>query len=189
MSVRLLTSNEIFMLNKKLSIAKAAEQLFAQRGYEHTSTLLIAKEAGVSDALIFKHFGSKDKLLEHLIKSGYRRIVSSNRGILQGETPLDLIHNVLDLPAKLVAEEPLFWELQYRLIDLPLSLSEHSRFLQPVHKLLVSSFKSLGYANPEEETLLLLLLVDALWKKEVINGSDSTRPLRELMKKKYASQV
>lgn len=177
------------MLNKKLSIARAAEQLFAQRGYEHTSTLLIAREAGVSDALIFKHFGSKEKLLEHLIKSGYRRIVASNRGMLQGDAPLDLIFNVLDLPAKLVGEEPLFWELQYRLIDLPLSLSEHSRFLQPVYKMLLESFNSLGYTNPEEETQLLLLIIDALWKREVINGHNSTKQLRDLMKKKYASQT
>src|SRR3954463_16302071 len=107
-------------MNRKQSIADAAEALFAVRGYEQTSTQLIAKEAGVSEALIFKHFGSKDKLLETLIKNGYRRIVANNRGMLQyDDRPLEFIHSLLELPAKLVGEEPRFWEMQYRLIDLP----------------------------------------------------------------------
>lgn len=172
-------------MNKKQSIAQAAEHLFATRGYDHTSTQLIAKEAGVSDALIFKHFGSKDKLLEYIIKTGYRRIVAQNRGMLQKRPPLEFIHNLLDLPAKLVAEEPQFWELQYRLTDMPLSLSEHGRFLQPVHNALVDAFKTLGYEFPEDETQLLLLLVDAIWKREVVQGADTTKAMRELMKKKY----
>lgn len=176
-------------INRKEKITQVAETLFAQRGYEQTSTQLIAKEAGVSEALIFKHFGSKDKLLEALIKNGYRRIVGHNRGMLLHEDrPLEFVHSLLDLPAKLLADEPEFWEMQYRLIDLPISMSEHQRFLKPVHTLLVKAFTSLGYATPEEETRLLLLLVDALWKREIVDGRGSTHKLSELMKKKYTHQ-
>lgn len=173
-------------MNRKHSIATAAEALFAGRGYDQASTQMIAKEAGVSEALIFKHFGSKDKLLTSLIKNGYRRIVENNRGLLHyDDQPLEFVYSLLDLPAKLVAEEPRFWEMQYRLIDLPASMTEHQRFLQPVNTLLVKSFKALGYAQPKEETQLLLTLVDALWKQEVVQGSGTTRPLSELMKQKY----
>lgn len=172
-------------MNRKLSIAQTAEQLFAERGYENTSTQLIAKEAGVSEALIFKHFGSKDKLLEYLIKNGYRRIVEHNRGMLSDGEPLEFIHSLLDLPHKLVSNEPKFWELQYRLVDMPISTSEHERFLQPVNARLVKAFKAAGYENPQAETQLLLLLVDALWKREVVQGIGSTNELAQLMKQKY----
>lgn len=172
-------------MNRKLSIAQTAERLFAERGFDNTSTQLVAKEAGVSEALIFKHFGSKDKLLEYLIKNGYRRIVEHNRGMLQEGEPIDFIHSLLDLPHKLVTEEPRFWELQYRLIDMPVSTSEHERFLQPVNTRLMKAFKAIGYEQPQEETQLLLLLVDALWKREVVQGSGSTLALAQLMKQKY----
>lgn len=177
-------------MNRKQSIADAAESLFASRGFEQTSTQLIAKEAGVSEALIFKHFGSKDKLLNTLIKNGYARIVEHNRGMLHfDDRPLDFVFSLLDLPVKLVAQEPRFWEMQYRLIDMPVSLKEHQRFLKPVHTLLVKAFTSLGYTSPKEETQLLMLLVDALWKREVLQGGKGiTRPLSELMKRKYSER-
>ncbi len=173
-------------INRKQSIADAAEQLFAARGYEQTSTQLIARGAGVSEALIFKHFGTKDKLLESLIKNGYRRIVARDRGILpaKGEA-LDFVRSLLDLPARLVAEEPLFWEMQYRMIDMPVSLNEHVRFLKPVNTLLSKAFTELGYEHPKDEAQLLLLLIDALWKQEVVQGIGSTHALSELMKLKY----
>ena len=50
------------MTQKKENILKAALRLFAEQGYYATSTSKIAKEAGVSEGLIFRHFGNKEKL-------------------------------------------------------------------------------------------------------------------------------
>jgi AcrR family transcriptional regulator len=174
-------------MSKKQAIADTAEILFGTRGFDHTSTQQLAKEAGVSEALIFKHFGTKEKLLEALIKNGYRRIVEANRGMLKYDAtrPVEFINSLLDLPAKLVAEEPRFWEMQYRLIDMPVSMDGHQRFLGPVKTLLVKAFSRLGYNSPTNEAELLLLLVDALWKREVLQGAGSTKQLSELMKQKY----
>ena len=44
------------MTEKESSIINSAISLFAQEGYDGTSTLSIAKKAGVSEGLIFKHF-------------------------------------------------------------------------------------------------------------------------------------
>jgi len=44
-------------------ILDAAERLFAERGFDHTSTALIAAEARVPQGLIFYHFGSVADLL------------------------------------------------------------------------------------------------------------------------------
>lgn len=46
----------------------AAISLFAQQGYNGTSTAEIAQKAEVSQATIFKYFDSKDKLLLEIIK-------------------------------------------------------------------------------------------------------------------------
>jgi AcrR family transcriptional regulator len=45
----------------------AARRTFAARGYARSSTREIAEAAGVSEALLFRHFGTKAKLFERAI--------------------------------------------------------------------------------------------------------------------------
>ncbi len=47
---------------RKASIIAAATSLFAAKGFTGTKTKAIAQEAGVSEALLFKHFPSKNDL-------------------------------------------------------------------------------------------------------------------------------
>jgi len=175
-------------MNRKQSIAESALALFATRGYDNTSTQLIAREAGVSEALIFKHFGSKEKLLAFVIKEGYKRIVEHNRGIFQDKQPLDFIFTVIELPYKLVWEEPQFWELQYRLLDMEISMKQHQRFMQPLHAMLVKAFRELGYEQPEKETELMLVFVEAFWKYLIAHRDENKSKFLELQqffKSKY----
>lgn len=52
---------------KRELLLQAARQLFVQRGFEATSTQMIAKVAGVSEGILFHHFGSKRGLFEALV--------------------------------------------------------------------------------------------------------------------------
>lgn len=45
----------------------AARDLFAERGYKGTSTRDIAERAGVSEVMIFRHFGSKANLFQESV--------------------------------------------------------------------------------------------------------------------------
>jgi len=47
---------------RKATIIQAAASLFAEKGFSGTKTREIAERAGVSEALIFKHFPSKEDL-------------------------------------------------------------------------------------------------------------------------------
>lgn len=49
-------------------ILSAAEQLFAEHGYDRTSTARLARAAGVPQGLIFYHFGTKQDLLLSLLR-------------------------------------------------------------------------------------------------------------------------
>lgn len=74
-----LTLNNINLFNEILStqtakrtvkqqrIVETAVRLFAEKGYSNTSTAEIAKVAEVSEASIFKQYGTKDNLLLYLI--------------------------------------------------------------------------------------------------------------------------
>jgi AcrR family transcriptional regulator len=47
---------------RKSQILKTAAELFSQQGYEGTKTSQIAREAGVNEAIIFRHFTNKEEL-------------------------------------------------------------------------------------------------------------------------------
>jgi AcrR family transcriptional regulator len=50
--------------DKQIQIIEAAEELFADRGFDGTSVRDIAESAGVNLAMISYYFGSKEKLME-----------------------------------------------------------------------------------------------------------------------------
>ena len=62
----IISHDETFPPGKKKTI-EAAIKLFAKQGYHGTSTLQIAKEAGVSQATVFKYFKTKEDLLYSII--------------------------------------------------------------------------------------------------------------------------
>lgn len=55
------------MPNGKRQVLKSAIKLFAEKGYQSTSTSSIAKECGLSEATVFKHFKNKKELLDTLV--------------------------------------------------------------------------------------------------------------------------
>lgn len=55
----------------KRKVLLAALHLFANQGFDRTTTAGIAREAGVSEGLIYKYFKSKDELLTELLTGIY----------------------------------------------------------------------------------------------------------------------
>ncbi len=56
------------MISKEENILFAAEKLFAEKGFEGTSTREISKAANVNISMISYYFGSKEKLYEKLVE-------------------------------------------------------------------------------------------------------------------------
>ncbi|MGH9863105.1 MAG: TetR/AcrR family transcriptional regulator [Candidatus Acidiferrales bacterium] len=55
-------------------LREAAKALFAQRGYEATSTAEIARLAGTSESQLIKHYGSKQGILEAIFEYAWEQI-------------------------------------------------------------------------------------------------------------------
>ncbi|WP_347157785.1 TetR/AcrR family transcriptional regulator [Pontibacter chitinilyticus] len=171
---------------KKEMILETALNLFSDKGYDATPTSLIAKEAGVSEGLIFKHYASKENLLETIIKAGYRRITEKSKGVVMESDPEKLISNVLDMPLKLVEEERNFWRMQFRLVDEEVAQKHHLRYSQSVMQKLVEAFRKLDYAQPELESEILMLMVEGLWRLYLTNEDKSHfNQMLDLIKSKY----
>src|SRR5579862_9379852 len=56
-------------------ILLSAKDLFSKNGYENTSTVAIARQAGTSESQLMKHFGSKQGLLFAIIDQGWTAIL------------------------------------------------------------------------------------------------------------------
>lgn len=58
---------------KQIHILNVAEELIAQKGFEGTSVRDIARSAKVNVAMISYYFGSKDKMMTHLVQHRIRK--------------------------------------------------------------------------------------------------------------------
>ena len=69
--------------------------MFANRGYEHTSTSAIARQAGTSESQLMKHFGSKAGLLEAIFIEGWTEITEDARTVIEGvPAPMDRLQAI-----------------------------------------------------------------------------------------------
>ncbi len=77
-------------------ILQAAKQLFASRGYENTSTIMIARAAGTSESQLVKHFGSKDGLLEAIFDAGWESMGDLFEAVERCTDPADKLRALME---------------------------------------------------------------------------------------------
>jgi TetR/AcrR family transcriptional regulator, transcriptional repressor for nem operon len=79
-------------------IIEAADRLFYQRGYEHTSFAHIADEVQISRGNFYFHFKSKDEILDAVIN---RRLADTRQMLerweVEGKTPVDRIKSFIHI--------------------------------------------------------------------------------------------
>ena len=61
-------------------LARAALELFTTRGFHATTTPLIAQRAGVAEGTIYRHFPSKDDLLNEVFRAAVRALADPLKG-------------------------------------------------------------------------------------------------------------
>lgn len=150
------------MTDKKEKILQAALELFAEEGFKPTSTSKVAKKAGVSEGLIFRHFGNKEGLLEAIMQEGEEQAKVLFADIVLESDPKKVIEKYFGLTEKLMADKAgaNFWKLQYK-IKWELEIyGEHK--MEPLELALTNAFKKLGYEMPELEARLLLVNMDGM---------------------------
>jgi TetR/AcrR family fatty acid metabolism transcriptional regulator len=76
-------------------ILLAAKRLFAEQGYENTSTVAIARGAGTSESQLMKHYGSKQGLLVAIFDEGWTGMSERIQMIPSG-SPADRLLSVLE---------------------------------------------------------------------------------------------
>lgn len=156
------------MTDKKENILQAALQLFAKEGFYATSTSKIAKLAGVSEGLIFRHFGNKEGLLNAILEEGENRIKTLFVEIVMEPEPKEVIRKAIELTGKIDAVDYDFWKLQFKL-KWELEINGDKK-MEPLRMALTNAFKKLNYEMPEMEAQLIILFIDGLGSS-VLKGS------------------
>ncbi len=77
-------------------ILMSAKRLFARNGYENTSTVAIAREAGTSESQLMKHFGSKQGLLAAIFDRGWASIIERVQATQGTGPPADRLFGMLE---------------------------------------------------------------------------------------------
>ena len=173
------------MTEKQEKILNAALVLFAQDGFKTTSTSKIAKKAGVSEGLIFRHFENKDGLLTAIIQEGEEKAKALFADIVMEMDAKKVIRKSLDLALSIhsVQEDSDFWKLQYKI---KWELEKYGEYkMEPLLRALTQAFKTLGYEQPEQEALLFQLTMDGIATRLYLGETFELDPMIEFLKKKY----
>lgn len=82
----------------RADIIEAADQLFYQRGYEHTSFADIANEVKISRGNFYHHFKSKDEILDAVIELRLAKTQKMlDRWENEADTPADCIRSYIHI--------------------------------------------------------------------------------------------
>jgi AcrR family transcriptional regulator len=94
-------------MSKREMILKTAARLFSTQGFDATTTQQLAREAGVTEPLIYYHFSGKDELFTRLIETifaqYFARIDELER---KTDTAFEQIRRLIELQFDIIDEMP-----------------------------------------------------------------------------------
>jgi len=94
-------------LNRKQDIVQAATLLFAEQGFDGTTTLQISKEAGITEPVIYYHFKGKDELFTQIITKTFETFFTHLDDLPEKtNTEFEKIENLIALHFDIVNEMP-----------------------------------------------------------------------------------
>ncbi len=171
------------MTEKKEKILDSALRLFASEGYQGTSTARLARDADVSEGLIFRHFGSKEGLLNAIIEMGTNRAMQYFAPCIIETDPKKVIKNTLELPFKVSNEDREFWKLQMAIKVQARNYPDKT--MEPLIQSLTNAFMELKYKDPKGEAKLLLLLMEGISMSIIKGNLLNEDKFRKFLLKKY----
>jgi len=171
------------MTEKQENILLTALELFATQGYHAVSTSKIAKQAGVSEALIFRHFENKEGLLQAIMGVVEQRTRQAFADIVMTTEPREVIRKTLELPFAIPESDYKLWRLTYAL---KWQVDEYSiEKMEPLKLALQNAFSKLGYDNPGAEADLVLMFLDGAATALLLHKPENMNAIAKALKMKY----
>lgn len=170
------------MTKKQEDIFHAALELFSSEGVDATSTSKIAKHAGVSEGLIFRHFKNKEGLLQAILDEGLKKGEEYFAVISSETNPHERILKAVQLPFCISSQEYPFWRLFYTLKWQRCDIE--TKGMLDFRASLTDAFTQLKYEHPEAEARLVEAIIDGIATEILIKNLDP-EPLLQCVLDKY----
>lgn len=172
------------MTEKQEKILQTALRLFAKEGYTSTSTNKVAREAGVSEGLIFRHFKNKEGLLQAIMDQANEKAQVMFAPILLTTDPKEVIRKTLELPFQLGDDEFELWRLMYAIKWQTNSYDKNAT--DQLKGSLEKAFLNLNYSDPLAETELILMLLDGAATSILLHEPVNKTDVLDVLKQKYS---
>lgn len=170
--------------SRRKQIMDVALELFADKGYAHTSISQIATKAKISKGLMYNYFKSKDDLLLNLFEDGMGAMFDlfdlNKDGMLTRDEFIYFINESFNL----MNQDRRFWKLYFSLIVQPTVWKIFEKNLNdiiaPLIQIMTNYYKEKGSENPEIEAVMVGALLDGIGFNYAFNPD--LYPLEEVKK-------
>jgi TetR/AcrR family transcriptional regulator len=132
---------------RRIQLLRIAKELFSEHGFENTTAKEIAEAAGVTEAIVFRHFGSKQELYANILDRKAEEIGIDDWGseldrLAKSENDEALVLSVIRHILEADRQDPQFRRLllQAALTGHPLRKISAQRLL-PLHRFLCAYVK------------------------------------------------
>ncbi|MFD0558091.1 TetR family transcriptional regulator [Stackebrandtia endophytica] len=159
-------------------ILQAAATVFAERGYEATTTNAIASAAEISPGSLYQFFTSKEDIARSLAEHYVQQLAQTKSETFDdadatGMSPARVVDSVIDPVVAFNVANPGFKALFAR-TDMPASLAQavapiHAAIHGQVTRLILTTVPTLNQAQAEHATTVVVQLVRAMMP--LITGS------------------
>lgn len=173
----------LLMTKKQILILNTALQLFADSGFHATSTNKIAKSAGVSEGLIFRHFGNKEGLLQAILIYGQEKAEAIFSSVNEADSLQNQLRYLLSIPFQIPEEDYTFWKLMYAL---KWQADEYDQSVSaPFKNKLINLLSELNYKEPNIEADIILMIFDGAATSILLKGIDNKEEILQSILRKY----
>ncbi len=170
--------------SRRKQIMDVALELFADKGYAHTSISQIATKAKISKGLMYNYFKSKDDLLLNLFEDGMGAMFDlfdlNKDGMLTRDEFIYFINESFNL----MNQDRRFWKLYFSLMVQPTVWKIFEKNLNdiiaPLIQMMTNYYKEKGSENPEIEAVMVGALLDGIGFNYAFNPD--LYPLEEVKK-------
>jgi len=143
-------------------ILNAANEIMQKEGIDNISIRKIANKIEYSPAIIYHYFQDKDDIINHLMKTGYQKIVSGLSSVLaDGDTPEELLK-----------------KLTRTYIEVALQMPDEYKSVQLSNSPGILEYTSSLFAGASEKKPALKILFQCL--KEIYKGKNADDKVLEL---------
>ena len=172
------------MTEKQQILLQSAQTIFSELGYAAASTAKIGRLAGTSEALIFRHFGSKKALAHAVVKQGNACRAGLAYGALNDPNPERIIRDYLELYPQYLLDKKAFepWLAAVRIANEDPSFFAEDGFIV---ERLSWAISEIGHANAGAVSRVLISTLDRAlllaYSDQDVQGEFLIAGLREVL--------